>query len=320
MTSTGALVRLLAPLDTERLESLYPDVDFATLSRDDAPVTFLRGATVVVADWRKRIRIDDELADALASTCRLVQVMGAGLDAVDVVACAERGIRVAACGGLNAVSVAEWCIWATIDTLRSATRSDRELRAGEWSQFTRPRHELIDKKVGMVGMGAIGQETARRLSAFGTTTSYWSRTRRSANLESQLGLQYRELDHLIRESDVLILAIDLTPDTRQLISRERIRVMKAGSILVNATRGAVLDQRALVEALHDGHLAGAALDTFETEPLAPDHPLTTLESAVLTPHIAGPTVESVQRILNRVHHNIAAALDGTLIEGEVRPH
>lgn len=303
-------VAMLAPLPPESVTSQFPDVRVATARSQDEAVSAATGADVLVADWRGEVVVDRAVAEALAPTCRLVQVPAAGLNGVDVEACREHGIAVASCAGLNTVAVAEWCVWATIDAMRKLTFSDRALRDGRWEMFGHPRYELSGKTVGIVGLGSIGTAAAERFGAFGVDLRYWSRRRRPEDEEARLGAAYHELDELVADCDALVLTVALTEDTRHLLDAERIATMRQTAVVVNAARGEVVDEEALAAALGEGHLQGVATDVYSTEPPPPEHPLLTLESAVLTPHIAGTSAESVGRIVGRVFDNIRAVIEG----------
>lgn len=304
-------VVVLAPIPAEAVQPQLPDGhEVVAVGRDEDPAGACDGAEVVVADWTAHHRVAGDLVDVLAPTCRLVQVPAAGTDSVDVGACAEAGIPVASCAGLNDVAVAEWCVWATIGALRQLVRDDRTLRAGEWNQLGRARYELAGKVVGIVGMGDVGQALAPRLGGFGVDVRYWTRNRRSADREDELDITYRELDDLVGDADVLILAIALTEDTHHLIDAERLAAMKPSAVLVNAARGGIVDDRALAEALAEDRLHGAAIDVWDPEPPPDDHPLLAMETAVVSPHLAGTTAESAGRILGRSLDNVRRALAG----------
>lgn len=311
-------VVVLAPIPAEAVRPQLPDGhEVVAVGRDEDPAGACDGAEVVVADWTAHHRVAGDLVDVLAPTCRLVQVPAAGTDSVDVEACAEAGIPVASCAGLNDVAVAEWCVWAAIGALRQLVRDDRTLREGEWNQLGRARYELAGKVVGIVGMGDVGQALAPRLGGFGVDVRYWTRNRRGTDREDGLDIAYRELDALVAEADVLILAIALTEDTRHLIDEERLAAMKPDAVLVNAARGGIVDDRALAEALVGGRLHAAAIDVWDPEPPPDDHPLLALETAVVTPHLAGTTAESAGRILGRSLDNVGRALRGEQPVGRI---
>lgn len=304
-------VVVLAPIPAEAVAPQLPEGhEVVSVGREDDPVDLCRDADVVVADWTAHHRVAGDVVDALAPTCRLVQIPAAGTDSVDLAACQDAGIPVASCAGLNASAVAEWCVWGAIGALRQLVRDDRTLRDGAWNQLGRARYELANKVVGIVGMGDVGQALASRIAAFDVDVRYWTRTPRPEHREAELGITYRELDDLVGESDVLILAIALTEDTRHLIDADRLATMKPTAVLVNAARGEIVDHGALAEALRGGRLHGASVDVWSPEPPPDDHPLLAQETAVVNPHLAGTTAESAARILGRSLDNVKRVLAG----------
>lgn len=303
-------IAVFAPMPADVVRERFPDVDVVVVGPDDDGPTLAAGATVAIADWIDRSRIDAAVVDALAPTCRLVQVPAAGVDSVDVDACARAGIPVASCAGLNATAVAEWCVWGAIDALRRLSWSDRRLREGAWEQFGHARFELAGRTVGIVGFGAIGRACAERFRGFEVDLRYWSRTRRPAEVEREVGATYSDLDDLIAAADVLVLAVALTADTNGLLSAARVTRLKPTAVVVNAARGGIVDEAALAAALADGRIHGAAIDVFTAEPAPPDHPLVGIERAVITPHVAGASAEAVGRIVERTFANVRTVLDG----------
>jgi D-3-phosphoglycerate dehydrogenase len=312
-------IALFAPLPPETLSGRFPDAEVVAVTPEVDAAAAAAGATVAVADFSGRVRIAGDVVEALAPTCRLVQVPAAGLDSVDVDACRAAGIPVASCAGLNASGVAEWCVWAALDAMRRLTWSDRQLRAGRWEQLGHPRYELGGKVVGIVGMGDIGAAAAPRFAAFGVDLRYWTRTRRPPEREAALDITWSELDDLVAAADVLVLAVALTDETRGLLDADRLGRMKPSAVVVNAARGEIVDEAALAAAVRDGRLHGAAVDAFGIEPVPADHPLLDAELAVLTPHVAGATAESVVRIFGRVMDNVEAVLAGREPVGLVGP-
>lgn len=310
-------IAVLAPFPPQVFEERFPGHRIVVATGEGDVAAMVAGATVCVADFRHRVRVTNAVAEALAPTCGLVQVPAAGLDSVDVAACERHGIPVASCAGLNAVAVAEWCVFAAIDALRGLSAADRAMRAGRFDQFSQTRFELAGRTVGIVGLGDVGTAAAERFRGFGVELVYWTRNRRPPPVERHLGVRWLELDELVAAADVLVLAVALTPDTRRLLDRARIERLRPTAVVVNAARGEVVDEDALAEALSQYRLHGAAVDTYGVEPPPADHPLLRAERAVLNPHIAGVTAESVGRITQRVFDNVTAALAGGPVQGLV---
>lgn len=277
----------------------------------------LDGADVVLADWSSALRLGAEEA-ARVRGIGYIQNAGAGTDSIDLAAWAAVGVPVASTAGANAIGVAEWCVSAALAVLRSLCWADTEVRAGRWPQLEageRGCRELSGRRVGIVGFGDIGSRCARRFAAFDCEISYWSRRRRPP--EEENGATYRDLDELIRRSDVLVLVVPLTDETRGLLDAARLASLPRGAIVVNAGRGGLVDEAALIEALAAGALGGAALDVFSAEPLAPGSPLRASDRVLLSPHIAGATAESRMRIFSMIAGNLTRAMQGEPLQGVV---
>lgn len=251
-------------------------------------------------------KVDAPLLDA-APRLRVVANFGVGLDHVDVEECSRRGLWVTNTAGSLTETTAELG-WALIlATTRRIAEGDRQVRAGRWEgvgPLVFLGTELTGKTLGVVGAGRIGQAVARRAPAFGMRVLYTSRTPKP-----ELAGEHRRLDDLLRESDVVILTVQLTPETRHLIGARELGLMKPSAHLVNIARGAVVDEAALAKALLEKRLAGAGLDVYEHEPQV--HPdLLRCEAAVLAPHVGSATVETRRRMSLLAAQNCLAALQG----------
>jgi len=267
----------------------------------------LQQARALIVRNRTQVR-----ADLLAAgpNLRVIGRLGVGLDNIDLDACAARNIRVCPATGANDDSVAEYVITAALVLLRGAWHASAQVAAGEWPRMAMVGSEVAGKRLGLVGYGAIARKTAARGRALGmkisATDPYiraddpcWGDTRRMP------------LNELLAEADVLSLHVPLTQATRYLIDAAAIARMKKGAILINAARGGVVEEAALVAALAAGHLAGAALDVFETEPLCAlaGKRFSGIDNLLLTPHIAGVTHESNRRVSRVTTNNVLAILD-----------
>ncbi|MFD0540426.1 NAD(P)-dependent oxidoreductase [Actinomadura luteofluorescens] len=256
-------------------------------------------------------------AEAVAAAPRVsfVQMPAVGIDSIDVAAWAAAGVPVANAAGFNARGVAEWAVGAAFALCRSLARGDRAVRAGGWPQMEMaalgPR-EIHTQRVGVVGFGAIGAEAARLFAALGCAVSYWTRRRRP-----EAAATYRELDDLMATSDILVLALPLTEETRGLIGPERLALLPDRALLVNVARGGIAPDGAVLAALESGRLAGAALDVFEQEPLPEGHPLRSREDVLLSPHTAGASVQSQLNLLGTVRDNVTAAVQGRDVQNVV---
>lgn len=261
-------------------------------------------AEIILGDWTHTLRID---RDVLRGAPRLafIQQPAAGTDTIDLGEAADLGVPVSTTGSANTVAVAEWCLLAALSLLRSLLDADAAVRAGRWPQLELPARELAGSRVGILGMGRIGQAAARRFAALDAEVSYWSRTRRP-----DLGYRWAELAELLPASDVLVCVLPSTPQTRRLVGAGELAALPPGAVLVNAGRGDVVDEAALAAALRSGHLGGAALDVFEREPLPADAPLREAPRVLLSPHTSGATAQAKLALLQAVQHNLARAAAG----------
>ncbi|MGH2726397.1 MAG: 2-hydroxyacid dehydrogenase, partial [Actinomycetota bacterium] len=223
---------------------------------------------------------------------RLVQVPGHGFDHVDVSAAAAAGVPVAtvASSGAEAHTVAEMAILLAGAASRRILPGDRAVREGRWGTLTMLQggvFELAGKTIGLVGLGRIGREVAKRARAFDMRVLYHDLLRPTPEQERDIGVEYRELDALLAEADIVSLHAPLTPETRGLINDRTLGLMKPGAVLVNTARGPLVDAAALAKALRGGKIRAAAIDVFDPEPPPAGLPLYELDNVVLQPHMAG---------------------------------
>lgn len=258
---------------------------------------------------RNRTRVDGELLGR-AAALRVVGRLGVGLDNIDLPACAARSIQVIPATGANALPVAEYVICTALMLLRGAFQSSRAVADGTWPRESVSNgRELSGKAFGIVGFGHIGQLVARIAAPFDVAVLAFDPALGPDHALWQAGGARRcELDELLRESDVVTIHVPLTPQTRHLLDASRIARMKSGAVLINTARGGVVEEAAVADALRRGALAGAALDVFESEPLPAGSPLAGAPNLILTPHIAGLTRESNQRVSDLIAREVAAAL------------
>ena len=262
-------------------------------------------AHLVIADKRHKHRLDRRVLENMRN-CLLIQQAAVGFDSVDHRAAAEYGIPVANAAGYNREAVADWTLMAILNLVRLGSWGDRRMRAGWWGRDEMIGHELGALTVGLIGLGNVGAGVARRLTGFGPKLLFTD----PDPTRSFAGAERCELASLLSRSDVVCIHAPLDVETRGLIGREALASMRPGSFLVNAARGPIIDEAALLEALRSGRLAGAGLDVYEAEPLAADSPLRTLENVFLSPHIGGGTVEAEARLLEVVGENLLRVLDG----------
>lgn len=253
------------------------------------------GADAIVV--RNRTQVRGELLAALLN-CKVVGRLGVGLDNIDMTACEARGMKVIPATGANALSVAEYVIATAMLLLRGAYQSTPDVVAGKW-----PRNalsggrEIGGKTLGLVGFGSIGQLTAKLAQGIGmTVVAHDAMMDRSNAAFAQVGVACVGLDELTASADVISLHVPLVASTRSLFDAKRIAAMKPGAVLINSARGGVVDEAALAAALKRGHLGGAALDVFEAEPMPAGGVFAGCPNLVLTPHIAGVSSESNERV------------------------
>ena len=281
--------------------------DAKLVDRRDDLLAGLADADALIV--RNRTQVDAALL-ARAPKLRVVGRLGVGLDNIDVAACAARGIEVIPATGANALAVAEYVVCTAMLLLRSAYHSSAEVAAGKWPRAALGEgRETAGKTLGVVGFGGIGRLVAKLAQGLGMKVLATDpAVAADAPVWRESGVAYRGLDDLLVESDAVTLHVPLVRETRHLLSAGRMARMKRGAVLINTARGGVIDEAALAEALAGGHLAGAALDVFESEPLPAGSPLAAAPNLVLTPHIAGVTRESNARVSTLIAEKVAQAL------------
>lgn len=283
--------------------------DKALVDRPEDLKALAAGARALIVRNRTQVR-----GDLLAAGARLEAIgrLGVGLDNIDTEACKARGIAVLPATGANDIAVAEWAVTTIMVLLRGAYFASEAVAAGTWPRERLMGREVHGKVLGLVGFGAIARETAVRARALGMAIiaadpfvtpddPAWGR----------IGARPVSLDTLLAEADAVSLHIPLTAETRNLIDAGRLTAMKPDAVIVNAARGGVIDEAALAAALKAGTIAGAALDVFDVEPLKAGSPLAGCPNLILTPHIAGVTVESNVRVSSVTAANVRRILKGS---------
>ncbi|MDU8942095.1 hydroxyacid dehydrogenase [Ovoidimarina sediminis] len=258
---------------------------------------------------RNRTRVTAELI-AEAPDLKMVGRLGVGLDNIDLDACAARGIEVIPATGANTLSVAEYVVTNALILLRDAYMARDEMMSGAWPRGTcGAGREVRGRRLGLVGFGAIAQETARLALPLGMTVAGYD-PYLSADDPAWAGTERMDLDELISTSEVLSLHVPLTDATHHIINAGMLARMPAGSVLINAARGGIVDETALCDALRSGHLSGAALDVFESEPLTATsaRKFEGLQNLILTPHIAGVTEDSNVRVSGMIADEVLKRL------------
>jgi (S)-sulfolactate dehydrogenase len=276
---------------------------------DDAARLQAAAATADALIVRNRTQVRGALLAAM-QRCKVVGRLGVGLDNIDVPACEARNMRVIPATGANALAVAEYVVTTALVLLRGAYQSTAAVAVGQWPRNALSNgREISGKTLGLVGFGNIGQLTAKLARSLGMQVlAFDAMMDRDHPTYAQLQVRPAGLDELLATSDVVSLHIPLVDSTRGLFNAERLAQMLPGAVLINTARGGIVDEVALAAALRSGHLGGAAIDVFGTEPL----PVTThfdgCPNLVLTPHIAGVTSESNQRVSALIADRVLQAL------------
>ncbi|MEN9627160.1 MAG: hypothetical protein RJA10_386 [Pseudomonadota bacterium] len=276
---------------------------------DDAPRLKAEAAGADCIVVRNRTQVRGELLAALA-LCKVVGRLGVGLDNIDVPACTERGMQVIPATGANALSVAEYVVGTALLLLRGAYQSSAAVAGGTWPRNALSNgREASGKTLGLVGFGSIGQLTARLARGLGMeVVAYDALMDQDHPAFADTGVRCAGLDEVITMSDVVSLHVPLVDSTRGLFNAARIGSMKRGAVLINTARGGIVDEEALAASLRGGHLGGAAIDVFGTEPLPVAAHFQGCPNLVLTPHIAGVTYEANERVSFLIAQKVLEAL------------
>ena len=276
---------------------------------DDAPRLKAEAATADCIIVRNRTQVRGDLLAALAR-CKVVGRLGVGLDNIDVPACNGRGMQVIPATGANALSVAEYVVGTALVLLRGAYQSTAGVTAGQWPRNALSNgREASGKTLGLIGFGSIGQLTARLARGLGLqVVAYDALMDQDHPAFADNGVRCAGLDEVITMSDVVSLHVPLVDSTRGLFGADRLASMKRGAVLINTARGGIVDEVALAAALKSGHLGGAAIDVFDTEPLPAAAHFADCPNLLLTPHIAGVTYEANERVSFLIAQKVLEAL------------
>lgn len=290
---------------------------------DPPPPSILREKTAAVDGLLTNImdRVDAALLSA-APNLKVLSQVSVGLDNVDLAAATRRGLPVGYTPGVLAKATADLAFALLLAAARRIGESERWVRAGQWTLAFHPLRwlgvDVHDRTLGIIGMGQIGLEMAKRGRGFDMPILYHSRTRRP-ELESQYGIAWAELPDLLRQSDFVSLHLPLTPATRHYIGAAELAMMKPTAVLVNTARGPVVDSSALYAALQSGSIYAAGLDVTDPEPIPPDDPLLTLENVVIAPHIGSASTASRGAMCLLAARNLLAGLAGRPLEQCANP-
>ncbi len=286
------------------------DVLFDPSLVDDRPRLLGTLGDAVGLIVRNRTQVDDELL-AAAPGLQVVGRLGVGLDNIDLAACEQRGVAVHPATGANAQAVAEYVVAAILLLFRGAFSSSARLIDGEWPRGDLQGRETAGKRLGLIGYGAIARMVSARAWDLGMQVAAYDPYLPAEDPAWETADRVTDLDDLLAEADAVSLHVPLTDDTRHLLDVAALMMLPKGAVVINTARGGIVDDSALAAALRSGHLAGAALDVFEKEPLSAEDGQTFagIDNVVLTPHIAGLTEESNARVSDVTVQNVLRTLN-----------
>ena len=253
---------------------------------------------------------------AEAKKLKMIQKFGVGLNKIDLVAAKEQNVPVFITAGANAACVAEMALGLMLSVNRCISYVDRSVRRGEWlkTEMRTKGYTMDGKMIGFVGFGNIARQLRRMLKGFEVTCQYYDVFRMTPEKEAEYGVTYCSLEELMKTSDIVTVHAPLTEQTKGMIDERLIGMMPKDSIIINTSRGGVVDEQAMIRALQSGQLRGAGLDTYENEPLEDGSPLRKMENVVLTCHCGGSTIDNMLPRLRHTYDNILKFAAGEPID------
>ena len=294
-------------------DKALPGMDVVTAPADmddDEKIDLVRDADFIMLFPGK---ISDRVLQA-APKCKLIQLLSAGYDEMNLPLAEDLGIAVANNGGANRVAVAEHTIMLMLATHRRMMWYANNVKAGRWKEEQDRKidvFELEGKTLGIIGMGNIGRQVARRAAAFDLELQYYDKYHPLTPVEEEtMGIKAVPIDTLLETSDIVSTHVPLTRETYGMIGKRELELMKPTGVVINTSRGGVIDETALAEALISGTISAAGLDVMEHEPPDPNDPLLQIENLIITPHTAGPTVESIPKRAANAFENIQHVWSG----------
>ena len=300
------------PVELQR-EILDPVAKVITgVARNEAElISIMRGADAVLLTLKTR------MTRHVIEACPNLKVIGkygVGVENIDIGAATEMGIPVTNVPGVNSNAVAEFTLGLIIAALRRIQGAKEHMRRGSWKDDRFLGRELVDTTIGIIGYGSIARLVIRKLQGLEVKRILVYTESRSTEVPEFLNVKFVDLEKLLRESSIVSIHKALTGSSRGLIGENAFRMMCHSAYLINTSRGPLIDESALIKALKQKWIAGAALDVYEEEPLPPDSPLLSMENVVLTPHIGGATMEARRQIVTMVAQNIVDILQGKHID------
>jgi D-3-phosphoglycerate dehydrogenase len=291
------------------LEDNLCDLDIEDLSfKENSRETILKIAPYYDAIIAGRANWDREFFEKVSNKLKILAICGAGYDYVDLNAATDFGIPITNVPGMNSSAVAELTLAFILELNKKLKSIDRELKSGIWNQSIL-LNEIMGKTIGIIGLGNIGKEVAKRISAFNVRI-FANDIKKDIHFSEKFSIKYVDLETLLRESDYVSVHCSLNDKTQHMLTLENIQWMKRTAYLINTSRGGLIDEQALIEALKSNFLAGAALDVFEKEPIQEDNPLLKMENVITTPHIAYRTEEANNRVAFSAVQSVIDVLTG----------
>ena len=294
-------------------DKALPGMDVITAPADmddDEKIELVRDADFIMLFPGK---ISDRVLQS-APKCKLIQLLSAGYDEMNLPLAEDLGIAVANNGGANRVAVAEHTLMLMLATHRRMMFYANNVKAGRWKQEQDRKidvFELEGKTLGLIGMGNIGRQVARRAAAFDMELQYYDKYHPLTPVEEEtMGIKAVDMDTLLKTSDIVSTHVPLTRETYGMIGKRELELMKPSGVVINTSRGGVIEETSLVEALISGTISAAGLDVMEHEPPDPNDPLLQIENLVITPHTAGPTLESIPKRAANAFENIQHVWSG----------
>lgn len=268
----------------------------------------IKDADFILAGWSpvEKWKIDQ------SKKLKMIQKFGVGYEKIDIQTAKDKGIAVSIASGLNSEPVSELVILHILALYRRLLYLNETIHEGLWvkSEMRATSYQIFNKKIGIIGLGNIGKRVAKLIQSFGAEVIYYDAYRLTEKEEELLNVQYSNLHNLMSTADIITLHLPSTEETKNLIDKEKIDLMKKESILINTARGDLINEYDLFEALKNNQILGAGLDVFSEEPLPTNHPLLSLNNVVLTPHIAGTVYDNVKRMASHCFRNMELFLAG----------
>jgi len=297
----GTFIRLKNALDKENINLIEAKTQETFDAINDVDVIILRV-----------LKMPKSVIERFSPRLKLIMRWGAGFDSVDIEAAGNRSISVANTPGANAYAVSELAVLLMLAVGRKLICHDRSIRQGIWSKntFLNQSVTLNNKIVGIVGGGNIGRQVAQKVQVFGAKVLYYDAFRLKPEMEQRYNMRYVDKDELLKTADIVSLHVPLLDSTRHMLDAKHIAIMKDGAIVINAARGGIVDDDALLTAVDSGKLAGAGIDCVEHEPLSKDDPLLNNPNIIITPHIGGGVSDIADNIIPMLVENMKNLANG----------